>query len=80
MEWKGGPHGSSTCLQNEWRRQLEQAEEMARASIAAEQNIIAEKEEQIRSMSQQSQEQQVQHTLLSQTIAVMLRLDVGNSI
>ena len=47
-------------LQTEWRRQLERAEEMARASIAAEQSIIAEKEAQIRTMTQQSQEQQVQ--------------------
>ena len=46
-------------LQREWRRQLERAEEMARASIAAEQKIIAEKEAQLRTMTQQHQEQQV---------------------
>ena len=46
-------------VQREWRRQLERAEEMARASIAAEQKIIAEKEGQLRAMTEQNQEQQV---------------------
>ena len=67
------PQTSVRWVQREWRRQLERAEEMARASIAAEQKIIAEKEAQLRAMTEQNRDQQVRSSQTSAQARTLLR-------